>query len=158
MLQTLALGQLLRYYASTNKEISKQEAYLYATAIALLSIFNMLILHNMFIRLHYLGIKLVVSTSSMIYQKSLKLSRNALNEYSAGNIVNLLSNDVNRFERGIAFTHYILLAPIIFAIFLLVMYVFVGLTACIGITSLFLYVALQSKFIFVQVDAMYKRQ
>lgn len=133
------------YYTSTNHKISRQEAYLYASAIALLPVFHTLIMHNTYIKLHYLGMNLMVSTSSLIYQKSLKLSRNALNDYSAGNIVNMLSNDISRFERSILYLHYIILAPVILAIFVFVMYVFVEIRGCIGIISFLLYIPLQSK-------------
>lgn len=148
ILQTLALGELMIYYTSSNHEVSKEQAYVYATAIAGLSIFHMLTMHILFIRLYYLGINMIVATSSLIYQKSLRLSRSALNDYSAGNIVNLLSNDISRFEKGVICIHYIFLAPIILGIFVYVMYTFVGLAACAGMASFLLYVPLQSKQMF----------
>lgn len=134
------------YYMSNSSEITKQQAYIYASVIAVLTIFTTTLTHNFMLRLVYVGMKMKVAGSWLIYKKSLRLSRNALNDYTVGKIVNLLSNDINRFERGVIHLHTIVLAPIIVVINLYIMYAYVGLTACSGMVGYLLYLPLQSKY------------
>lgn len=53
-----------------------------------------------------------IACSSAIYRKSLRMSKRAATQTSAGNVVNLLSNDVSRLDYGFIFVHYIWILPI----------------------------------------------
>lgn len=135
------------YYMSNSSEITKKQAYIYATVIAVLTIVTTLLTHNLMLRVVYVGMEMKVAGSWLIYRKSLQLSRNALNDYTVGKIVNLLSNDIYRFERGVIHIHTIVVAPIIVVINLYIMYAYVGLAACSGIIGYLLYLPLQSKYL-----------
>lgn len=144
-MQTLAFGQLVLYYMNNNNSITKNQAYIYAGTISGLSVLGSLLTHNFQLRLNYLGMRLKISASALIYRKSLRLAHNSFRDYTAGKIVNLLSNDVNRLETGVNHLHAIIFAPLIVGINLYVMYVYVGLTACVGVGSFLMYLPLQSK-------------
>lgn len=90
----------------------KFEAYFYATAVVLASAFNVVLMHPYLLSQMHLGMKMRVAMCSMIYRKSLRLSKNALGQTTVGQIVNLLSNDVGRMDIAIIFLHFLWVGPI----------------------------------------------
>lgn len=90
----------------------KFEAYVYATAVVLASAFNVVLMHPYLLSQMHLGMKLRVAMCSMIYRKSLRLSKNALGQTTVGQVVNLLSNDVGRMDIAIIFLHFLWVGPI----------------------------------------------
>lgn len=89
------LGGIVKYY--TNKETSNiSEAYWYSGGIIACSFFAVMTQHALMLTNLTYGMKIRLSACSMIYRKSLKLSKTALINTTSGQVVNLLSNDVGR--------------------------------------------------------------
>lgn len=135
----------MRYYMFTDSNMTKADAYLYASAIAGISLLVTFTGHNYLIGLQYLGMKMRIAHCSLIYRKSLKLSRKALGTTTIGQLVNLLSNDVNRFERAVIHLHTIWFSPILISLVLYLIYSYVGITACSGVATFAVYLPLQGK-------------
>lgn len=133
------------FYLSGETSGSTKSAYVYATAIAGISVLNTFLGHNYMMRLYFLGMKMKISASAMIYRKALRLSHRSLQESTVGKIVNMLANDVNRFEAFVVHVQTLLFSPIIIAIVVYVIYAYVGLSACVGMLSYLLYFPIQSK-------------
>lgn len=140
----------MRYYMWTESNMTKSDAYFYATAVAGITIIAAFTTHNYFLGLQYLGMKLRIAHCSLIYRKSLKLSQKAFSTVTIGQLVNLLSNDINRFERTIIHLHTIWFSPILISVVLYLIYYYVGSTACCGVGTFVLYLPLQGK-IFIKV-------
>lgn len=146
-IQPLALGQLIAYYIPNQTEISEKEAYLYAGGVILCSLLSVFLTHPYMMGVLHLGMKLRVACCSLIYRKALKLSKTALGQTTAGQVVNLLSNDVNRFDVAVIFAHQLWVGPLETVLVTYLMYQQVGVSAVIGVVFLLMFIPLQSKYL-----------
>lgn len=89
------LGGVVRYYANPEQS-NISEAYLYSAGIIACSFFSVITQHSLMLSNLTCGMRIRVAACSMIYRKSLKLSKTAMVNTTSGQIVNLLSNDVGR--------------------------------------------------------------
>ncbi|GAB0088842.1 probable multidrug resistance-associated protein lethal(2)03659 [Sergentomyia squamirostris] len=140
--QPLFLGGLIAYYTSSDGVI--RDAYLYAGAVVLCSALTVLFMHAFMLSNLHEGMKLRVSMCSMIYRKSLRLSKNALGDTTVGQVVNLLSNDVGRLDLSIIFLHYLWVGPLETFVVTYFMYREVGVSAVFGVIFLLLFIPLQA--------------
>ena len=146
MLQPIALGKLIDYFAPNNKTITESEVYLYALGVVLCSLTTILFVHPYMMAVLHIGMKLRVACCSLIYRKSLKLSKTALgSESTVGQVVNLLSNDVNRFDVAIIFLHYLWIGPIQTIIATYFMYQKIQTSVFFGVAFMLLFIPLQGK-------------
>lgn len=111
----------------------------------------MSILHIFFIQFFnfntmQIGMKMRVASCSLIYRKSLKLSKTALAETTIGQMVNLISNDVSRFDYATHFMYHLVMAPVEILIVMYLCYINVGWTGLVGTIFLLLAVPLQCKY------------
>lgn len=93
----------------------------------------------------HVGMKLRIACCSLIYRKALRLSKTALGQTTAGQVVNLLSNDVNRFDVCVLFAHQLWVGPVETIIITYLMYLQVGLAAVIGVLCMLMFIPLQCK-------------
>lgn len=112
--KSFLLGHIVAYARETYPEYVgiKFEMYFYATAVVATSAFNVVLMHPYLLCQLHLGMKIRVAMCSMIYRKSLRLSKNALGETTVGQVVNLLSNDVGRLDLAIIFLHFLWVGPL----------------------------------------------
>lgn len=75
--------------------------------------------------------------------QALKLSVTALGETAPGKIVNLVANDVNRFDLVSVFIHHMWSAPLSALIIGYILYTEAGLAGVIGIAAVFIVVPIQ---------------
>lgn len=80
-----------------------------------------------------------------LIQQALRLSRTALGDTAPGKIVNLLSNDVNRFDMVTIFLHSMWSAPLLTIIVGGMLYSEIGWPALVGILIVFCVVPIQCK-------------
>ncbi|KAL3283218.1 hypothetical protein HHI36_006367 [Cryptolaemus montrouzieri] len=133
----------MSYYIPNQTSISKEEAYSYAAIIVLVAFIQVLAGHSYIFGLQHLGMKLRVACCSIIYRKSLRLSKSALVQTTVGQMVNFLSNDVNRFDNAIMYIHNLWSSPLETIIIMYLLYVMIGPTAIVGIGFLLVFIPLQ---------------
>lgn len=70
--------------------------------------------------------------------------------HTVGNVVNLMSNDVNRFDTGLMFFHFLWLSPLQMLLIIYFLYREIGVPALLGMLAIFIFIPLQgiSAFIF----------
>lgn len=91
------------------------------------------------------GMKMRIACCSLIYRKTLKLSKNALAETTVGQIVNLMSNDVSRFDMTTLFLHYLVMGPLEVLVGMVLIYNSVGWIGLTGATFLLLSIPIQCR-------------
>ncbi|KAB0797838.1 hypothetical protein PPYR_08831 [Photinus pyralis] len=144
--QPLLLGELITYFSPGQTTMTKNEAYGYAGGVVACSLLQVLILAPYILELAHIGMKMRVACCSLVYRKALKLSRTALGETTVGQMVNLLSNDVNRFDSATLFAQYLVVGPLQAGLATYLMYREVGISAVIGVSASFLFIAGQFVF------------
>lgn len=145
----LSIGGLVTYFQSEASEVTEGEAYIYASLIILTLMVDLFINHPTMMAMMHITMKMRVSCCSLIYRKSLRLSRTALAQTTIGQIVNLLSNDVSKFEQGFVLLHYAWIAPIQTIVGTYLLYRVIGVSAFSGIGFLLMFIPLQSKSAFL---------
>ena len=68
----------------------------------------------------------------------MRMSSGALAQTTAGQVVNLLSNDVNRFDYAFIFSHFIWLLPLQVVVVCYLIYIKIGYAAIVGVVGIVL--------------------
>lgn len=108
--QPIFLGGV--FYFETIGQSDITLAYYYAAAVVGTSALYVILMHSFVLTQLHLGMKMRVAMCSIIYRKALRLSKNALGNTTAGQVVNLMSNDVGRLDLSILFVHYLWVGPL----------------------------------------------
>lgn len=145
-MQPLAISRLIFYFQSEGSDKpSETEAYVAATVIVLCLLTDAFIAHPSMMGLMHIAMKLRVSCSALIYRKALRLNRKSLGQTTIGQLVNLLSNDVSKFDQGFILCHFVWVGPIQTAVGTYMLYRTIGVAAFFGMAFLLSFIPLQSK-------------
>ncbi|RZF40293.1 hypothetical protein LSTR_LSTR012596 [Laodelphax striatellus] len=152
--QPLLLGRLIRYFTQkqmlTEEALKEQElvteedAYFYAMGLIASSGIAVLLIHPYMMGAMHIGMKMRVGLCSLIYRKALRLSKTALGETTVGQIVNLLSNDVNRYDIACIFAHYLWIGPLETIIVTYFLWQEIGVASIVGVAALLVAIPLQA--------------
>ncbi|XP_019616414.1 PREDICTED: multidrug resistance-associated protein 4-like [Branchiostoma belcheri] len=153
--QPIVLGWLIDYF-SPESTVTTTQAYLYALVISVCALAVPLIKHPYMFALMALGWKMRVACCGLIYRKTLKLNQAALGKSNTGQIVNLMSNDVKRFDQGFLFFHYLWIGPLEILIVTILLWRDLGPSCLAGLGYLLVHLALSS--VVGKVIAKYRSQ
>ncbi|XP_076972706.1 cystic fibrosis transmembrane conductance regulator isoform X2 [Tamandua tetradactyla] len=109
--QPLLLGRIIASYDPDNK-VERSIAIYLGIGLCLLFVVRTLLLHPAIFGLHHIGMQMRIAMFSLIYKKTLKLSSRVLDKISIGQLVSLLSNNLNKFDEGLALAHFVWIAPL----------------------------------------------
>ncbi|CAG2167729.1 unnamed protein product [Oppiella nova] len=99
-------------YRDTNDEKALQNFYVMSAMIIIFGIIYILLYHPYFFKMTRKGMQLRIACCNLVYRKALRLSHKALGKTTVGQMVNLISNDVNRFDNSLIFIPFILTGPL----------------------------------------------
>ncbi|KAK7866057.1 hypothetical protein R5R35_013557 [Gryllus longicercus] len=141
--QPIFLGRLVLSFSSES-EVSRDAALGYAAGVVLCSVVDVCVTHPYFMGLSHMGMKMRVGSCSLLYRKALRLSKTALGDTTAGQVVNLLANDVARFDLALNFLHHLWVGPVGTVLVTYIMYCEVGVAAVVGVVTVLLFIPLQA--------------
>ncbi|XP_014446420.1 multidrug resistance-associated protein 4 [Tupaia chinensis] len=146
VIQPIFLGKIINYfesYGSTNS-VPLHTAYAYATVLTVCTLFLAILHHLYFYHVQCAGMRLRVAMCHMIYQKALRLSNSAMGKTTTGQIVNLLSNDVNKFDQVTIFLHFLWAGPLQAIAVTALLWMEIGISCLAGMAVLLVLLPLQS--------------
>ncbi|XP_061082797.1 multidrug resistance-associated protein 4 [Conger conger] len=148
VIQPVFLGKLINYFEKYERDdtTALNHAYGYAAAISLSSIALAIIHHLYFYQVQRAGMKIRVAMCHMIYKKALCLSSAAMGKTTTGQIVNLLSNDVNKFDEVTIFLHFLWAGPLQAAAVIGLLWYEIGPSCLAGMAVLLFLLPLQTLF------------
>ncbi|EFN66324.1 Probable multidrug resistance-associated protein lethal(2)03659, partial [Camponotus floridanus] len=135
----LLLGGLLRYFRKDSGE-TYENALWYAAGICIITGINVISANQTIFGAFHVGAKVRVAVCSV----ALRLSKTALGETAPGKVVNLVANDVSRFDLVSILIHHMWSAPLSALIVAYILYQDVGYAGLIGIAAIFVVVPIQS--------------
>lgn len=145
MLQAISLGGLVSFYAPDNVDTTVNKAYMYAGIVIGCTLITVLVSHPTNMGILHIGMKIRVSVCALLYRKALRLSKTALGDTTVGQVVNLLSNDVSRFDGAVVLLHNLWVGPLVTGVATYFMYNEIGIAACIGVTCILVFIPFQGK-------------
>ncbi|XP_055540741.1 ATP-binding cassette sub-family C member 4-like [Wyeomyia smithii] len=140
--QPIFLGLLLQYFRP-DSTVTWENALYYAAAIVILNALSVVTINQYILGSFQNGMKVRIAVCSVIYRKALRLSRTALGDTAPGKVVNLLSNDVNRFDIVSVFLHSMWSAPLLSIIVGVLLYLEIGVAGLIGMIVIFVVTPIQ---------------
>ncbi|XP_058060768.1 uncharacterized protein LOC131211356 [Anopheles bellator] len=144
ILQPQCLGGLVSYFAPGQSTIGKREAYYYATGIILCSFVPVAIFHHFILYIFQIGMKIRVACCSLLYKKALRITKAAATDGMTGQVINLMSNDVAKFDIATGFVHDIWKGLIELLVLGYFIYQQIGVTGLFGIAFLLSFIPLQA--------------
>ncbi|XP_042560624.1 multidrug resistance-associated protein 4 isoform X2 [Clupea harengus] len=148
VIQPVFLGKLIRYFEQVEPQdtAALHEAYGYAAGLSLCT-FGLAVMHHLyFYHVQRAGMKIRVAMCHIIYKKALCLSSTAMGQTTTGQIVNLLSNDVNKFDEVTIFLHYLWVGPLQAAVVTGLLWQEIGPSCLAGMAVLVFLMPLQTVF------------
>uniref|UniRef100_A0A667ZHL7 Cystic fibrosis transmembrane conductance regulator n=1 Tax=Myripristis murdjan TaxID=586833 RepID=A0A667ZHL7_9TELE len=148
VIQPVFLGKLIQYFESYQPDdiSALHKALGYAAGMSLSSMSLAVIHHLYFYHVQRAGMKIRVAMCHMIYRKALCLSSAAMGKTTTGQIVNLLSNDVNKFDEVTIFLHFLWVGPLQAAAVVGLLWIEIGPSCMAGMVVLIFLMPMQTMF------------
>lgn len=146
VVQPIFLGKIISYFENydATDTAALHEAYIYATVLTACTLLLAILHHLYFYHVQCAGMRLRVAMCHMIYSKALRLSNTAMGKTTTGQIVNLLSNDVNKFDQVTIFLHFLWAGPLQAIAVTALLWMEIGISCLAGMAVLLVLLPLQS--------------
>ncbi|XP_055381374.1 ATP-binding cassette sub-family C member 4-like [Condylostylus longicornis] len=143
-IQPYCLGNLISYFSQKDNSITKTQAYMYATGIVISLFPSVLIFHPLMFYVLEIGLRVRVGLSGLIYRKILKVSKSSSSDGLSAKIINVLSNDVSKFDYVFSFVHDALVGPMQVIVLGYLAYLEMGYASFVGIGLLLFFIPIEA--------------
>eukprot|EP00041_Stephanoeca_diplocostata_P041742 m.8681 g.8681 ORF g.8681 m.8681 type:complete len:1381 (+) comp6678_c0_seq2:190-4332(+) len=114
IVQAIMVGRLIK---AVDENQSVQDMYIYAMGVSITTFLTTCVLHHLaFMQGWRVGQVMMTATLGVVYRKAIKIRLQEMSKVTSGFIVNLVTNDSERFQQASIFIHFLLLSPIQLAI------------------------------------------
>lgn len=139
----------MSYFAqkADDHTITLEHAYLFASGIVLSTAITCLSFHPYMLFTTRTAVRVRVALSGMIYQKTLRLIKSSTEDGDNGKIINLLTNDLAKFDSAFIVMHEAWKGPLQSVMYLAIIYHEVGWSGVFGVVFLLSFIPLQGKFL-----------
>ncbi|XP_063235987.1 ATP-binding cassette sub-family C member 4-like [Bacillus rossius redtenbacheri] len=131
------LGKVIEFFAAGGS-MSQQDALLCGGGMVLLGFASQLLEQHALMSAGFVGMRVRIACCSLMFRKVMKLSKTSSRQTTTGHLVNLMSNDVNRFDMAMPFLHFIWIAPLQVIVVTYFLWRSLGVSAFVGIAFIFL--------------------
>ncbi|XP_036143719.1 multidrug resistance-associated protein 4 isoform X2 [Monomorium pharaonis] len=145
ILQNWIIDYFARDPTGRNK-VELNDVLIYIVCLILCSIICFMIIHHSSMLSMQFGMRIRVACSSLLYRKLLRLNRASMNQTGIGQVINLLSNDVTRFDQLTIFLNIIWIMPLQIAIAGYIMWQKIGFSTLVAIGLLLITVLIVQGF------------
>lgn len=137
MSQPFIITQILRYFKNDMDLFTALE---FGTLITLSVLISQSVFTPVFINHYMVGLKTRLACQGLMYKKLLRYKFCGKENESTGRIINLMTNDVSRFEKLVILLPYLFIAPVqaLFIVFVLAELVDVHFLTGLGVLILFI--------------------
>ncbi|XP_057563502.1 ATP-binding cassette sub-family C member 4-like [Hippopotamus amphibius kiboko] len=146
VVQPVFLGKIINYFENYDPTDSTAlyKACSYTAVLSACVLIWAILHHFYFYHIQYVGMRLRVAMCHMIYHKALRLSSLAMRRTTTGQIVNLLSNDVNKIDQVTMFLHFLWVGPLQAIAVTALLWMEIGISCLAGMMVLIILLLLQS--------------
>jgi len=120
--------------------------YLFAVALCISAMIQAVVPQQIFFRNRRAGMRIYSALSSAIYKHLLSINTAALHQTTAAQIINLVANDVGKFEELSVFMHNSVLVPVEVLVSFGIIWRYIGLPTVFGYGVLILLIPMQIMF------------
>lgn len=145
MAQPQFLGILVLYFAPGNTDYTIKDAFESAVGIVVCTFVMVLCYHGYVLYALQMGMRIRQACSSMIYNKALRLSKSVVVDGLNGQVINLMSTDVSRFDMSISMLHDVWKGPLELLIMAYFIFREIGVYGLVGIAFLLCFLPIQSR-------------
>ncbi|KAG1673194.1 Multidrug resistance-associated protein 4 [Nymphon striatum] len=129
-----------------NNKNNVEMLYSYTALCCIMFLVSPLAAQNFYFYTEKAGIVLRNALCSAIYKKITKISHQGFTQTDTGEIMNIVTNDVNRFDQDFKYLNFIIISPIQWIIVSCILWQAIGLLPLIGMGVLMLALPLQAMF------------
>lgn len=136
----------MSYFVPGQTEITKTEAYYYALGIILSSLTDVFCFHTYIFYILQKGMQFRLGLATLIYKKIMRLSKSTTFPGMNGQVINILSNDVGKFERMISMSNDVIKGPVEALLMSCIIYTEIGWSGLVGVLFMCSFIPIQRKY------------